>query len=64
MTFCVGNPGPGLGQANICGRVKLVNGISNGNIDIKKQKIPVQIGYKTITKMNDNTNMDRATVRF
>jgi len=29
MTYCVGNPGPGLGQAHKCGSVKLVNGIPN-----------------------------------
>jgi hypothetical protein len=28
MTYEVGNPGPGLGQAQECGRVKLVNKIS------------------------------------
>jgi hypothetical protein len=27
MTFDVGNPGPGLGQAYKCGCVNLVNGI-------------------------------------
>ena len=27
MTYDVGNPGPGLGQAQKCGRVKPVNGI-------------------------------------
>jgi len=27
MTYDVGNPGPGLGQAHKCGRVKPVNGI-------------------------------------
>jgi len=32
MTYDVGNPGPGLEQAQKCGRVKLVNEISNGNI--------------------------------
>jgi hypothetical protein len=26
-TYDVGNPGPGLGQAHKCGRVKSVNGI-------------------------------------
>jgi len=29
MTYDVGNPGPGLGQAPICGRVKQVNGITS-----------------------------------
>jgi hypothetical protein len=29
MIYGVGNPGLGLGQAQKCGRVKLVNGISN-----------------------------------
>jgi len=28
MTYDVENPGPGLGQAQNCGRVKLVNGIT------------------------------------
>jgi len=47
MTSDVGNPGPGLGQAQYCGRVKLVNGypnphpldnwISDGNTDINKR---------------------------
>jgi hypothetical protein len=27
MTYGIGNPGPGLGQAHKCGRVKQVNGI-------------------------------------
>jgi hypothetical protein len=27
MTYDIGNPGLGLGQAQKCGRVKLVNGI-------------------------------------
>jgi hypothetical protein len=27
MTYAVGNPGPGLGQTQKCGEVKLVNGI-------------------------------------
>ena len=27
MTYDIGNPGPGLGQAHKCGRVKPVNGI-------------------------------------
>jgi hypothetical protein len=27
MAYDVGNPGPGMGQAQKCGRVKLVNGI-------------------------------------
>jgi hypothetical protein len=27
MTYEAGNPGPGLGQAEKCGKVKLVNGI-------------------------------------
>jgi hypothetical protein len=27
MTYDVGNPGPGLGQAQKCSEVKLVNGI-------------------------------------
>jgi len=26
-TYNIGNPGPGLGQAQICGRIKLFNGI-------------------------------------
>jgi hypothetical protein len=29
MTYDVGNPGPGLGQAQKCGRVRQVNGIPN-----------------------------------
>jgi hypothetical protein len=42
MTYDVGNPGPGLGQAQTCGLVKLVNSaldnlIWNGNTDINKQ---------------------------
>ena len=27
MTYDIGNPGPGLGEAQKCDRVKLVNGI-------------------------------------
>ena len=27
MTYDIGNPGPGLGQAHKCGRAKPVNGI-------------------------------------
>jgi len=27
MTYDVGNPGPGLGQADKCGGVKLINGV-------------------------------------
>jgi hypothetical protein len=41
--YAYGNPGPGLGQAQTCGWVKLVNvippldnRISNSNIDINK----------------------------
>ena len=29
MYMYVGNPSPGLGQAQTCGRVKLINSISN-----------------------------------
>jgi hypothetical protein len=41
MTYDIGNPGPDLGQAQKCGRLKLVNGIptlplSNGNTYINK----------------------------
>jgi len=34
MTYGIGNPDPGLGQAPNCGRVKLLNGI----------KFAIQIG--------------------
>ena len=45
MTYDVGNPGPGLGEAQKCGRFKLVNGdpnpplliTTNGNTYINKQ---------------------------
>jgi len=30
-TYDVGNPGPGLGQAQICGRVKPANGMYLSN---------------------------------
>jgi hypothetical protein len=48
-----------------CGRVKPGNWISNGSTDIKKdlKKKPAQICFHskrphTITKMNDNINMN------
>jgi hypothetical protein len=28
LAYGIGNPGPGLGQAQKCGKVKLVNGFS------------------------------------
>ena len=34
MKYDVVNTGPGLGQAQKCDSVKLVNGISNGNTNI------------------------------
>jgi hypothetical protein len=46
MTYAVGNPGPCLGQAQKCGRIKLVNVIpilplltSNSNTDINNTVI-------------------------
>ena len=29
MTYDIGNPGPGLGEAQKCGGVEPVNGVSN-----------------------------------
>ena len=72
--YVSGNQGPGLWQAHKCDRVKLVNWIpnlicdnwiSNDNTDINKQykKKLVQIPLHskrshTITRMNDNINID------
>jgi hypothetical protein len=45
-THSVGNPGPGLGQAQTCGGLyKLVNGISNTDIrNNKRPHVIVDIG--------------------
>jgi len=48
----VWNPGPGLGQANKSGEVKPVN-----EIPTCTDSLPLKRRY-TITRMNDNINMD------
>ena len=78
MTYDVGNPGPGLGQAkNVAGLNQLMgyqpspldNWISSGNTDINnKEKNPAQIDFQSkrphsITKMNDNLTMDSTIAR-
>ena len=78
MPYDVGNPGPGLGQAHICCRIKPVNEIptllpcdnwiSHDNININKQeKQPTKIWFHskrqhTITKMNDDINVMDSTI--
>ena len=68
MTYDVGNPGLCLGQAQTCGRVKLVNWIPNLSIsnDNTIYKKPLQIyshskRTHTMTKLNDKINMDNTT---
>jgi len=71
MTYGIGNPGPVLGLAQKSGSVKPVNEIPtlldnwilNSNIDINNNKNPAKIYFHskiphTITKINDNINMN------
>jgi hypothetical protein len=63
-TYGIGNPGPGFGQAQTYGGVKLANGIPTlpllkiDNTDIKKKKNePIHFQLKrphTSTEMNEN----------
>ena len=64
MTYGIGNPGPGFEKAQKCGRVKPVNAIPT--FPLYKQTINLhrlvstQNYPYTITKINDNINMDSA----
>ena len=71
MIYCIRNLAPGLGQAQKCGGIKLVNGVTTlPLLDLQRQyrfkqtiKIPAQIHFQSkiphnITNKNDNINMD------
>jgi len=70
MTYDIGNSGPDVGLAQICCEIKPANGIPiipSGYLDLQRQYIYKQtiqnlylhsLWPYTITKMNDNTDMD------
>ena len=57
-TYDIGNLGPGLGQAQKCGRVKPVNGIPTLPLLIIRSSIPIQI-LQTIKNSTDLLQLEK-----
>ena len=57
MTYANGNPGPGLGQAQQCGRVKLVNRIPTLPVLIIRSPTAIQ-------KQTQSHHKKHAQIRF